>query len=747
MCIGGASARGTSGGRLTAPALGLSSSSTATQKGLAKLQPGQLVMLASQLPAYRETQCSRPAAKQPCLRHPVPSYAPTARRGKSGGGRCPAEAVVRRQRARSVFFAVGRGAAVREDRKRAAELFGGYIFDTLLELRPRLALVEVPRAPLEELAQQQDIAGKLLLSPPADVQSRCAAMSAAGVALAHAGSSRQHGSSCKLQPRKRPADAEATAAVALWTRAAKRLCSTAPTEATQASLGTDLRLAPKGLVAAKAQTRRERFSRGIREERGAASRQQEPLASTSFGGYSKEGSDRRHYWRRPQQEPQDGGGTDPPVESGDTRGGEGDGETGRQAQEGRQERQQNQSRGQAGSGAGAHGGLAAPAVALTKWQTSSKSGFADVLQPGTPVLLSVSTKQPDYARHLAPHRPRIPPSAVLPSRAQRNTAAEIFAVTRWMELDPASWVWINSPLEQLQMDLVEVVRHYADAVDALLQQSRAAAATATYAAAPAPAPAQLPAGAVTTDRDGGRGSGPGTSRPPKPRLQQPQAMMQHQASKHPRQLLNTATAAAAEVVAAATATAATGRSAEAGAAALLIPNGAREANFSQGHAPSQGKDQALAAGQRQSSISELLSGARRVFEANQELVASRSAAAKQKTAEAARREREAEKRVREAERRAAQAEQLAAQAQAREQEAQQARAQAEQRQQQAEKERDAAVAEATAAVARARKLEADREALRQQRDARADDIGNGMAVPEEEPLHKLAGEGGLQTCQ
>lgn len=181
-------------------------------------------------------------------------------------------------------------------------------------------------------------------------------MSAAGVALAHAGSSRQHGSSCKLQPRKRPADAEATAAVALWTRAAKRLCSTAPTEATQASLGTDLRLAPKGLVAAKAQTRRERFSRGIREERGAASRQQEPLASTSFGGYSKEGSDRRHYWRRPQQEPQDGGGTDPPVESGDTRGGEGDGETGRQAQEGRQERQQNQSRGQAGSGAGAHGG-------------------------------------------------------------------------------------------------------------------------------------------------------------------------------------------------------------------------------------------------------------------------------------------------------------------------------------------------------------------------------------------------------
>lgn len=25
---------------------------------------------------------------------------------------------------------------------------------------------------------------------------------------------------------------------------------------------------------------------------------------------------------------------------------------------------------------------------------------------------------------------------------------------QWMELDPASWVWINSPLEQLQMDLV-----------------------------------------------------------------------------------------------------------------------------------------------------------------------------------------------------------------------------------------------------------------------------------------------------
>lgn len=43
-------------------------------------------------------------------------------------------------------------------------------------------------------------------------------------------------------------------------------------------------------------------------------------------------------------------------------------------------------------------------LSIRAFRRRMHAGFADVLQPGTPVLLSVSTKQPDYARHLAPHR-------------------------------------------------------------------------------------------------------------------------------------------------------------------------------------------------------------------------------------------------------------------------------------------------------------------------------------------------------
>ncbi|KAG2425603.1 hypothetical protein HYH02_014977 [Chlamydomonas schloesseri] len=174
------------------------------------------------------------------------------------------------------------------------------------------------------------------------------------------------------------------------------------------------------------------------------------------------------------------------------------------------------------AGGGGEGGVSAPAVGVNASSCDTSPGLLK-LRAGAPVMLIANRNAPQFRKHIEPHLGHVLPTnadakccvyAVARVRrvVERSTTPDDCAPTQatqtraggpaprlWVELDPASWVWLdNVPWSQITLDTMlpydptsaqllaesPEFRHYVTEVERLLTAAKDAAATGGTPARP-----------------------------------------------------------------------------------------------------------------------------------------------------------------------------------------------------------------------------------------------------------------------